>query len=117
MNESLTPLGKMTAFYIPAHKLDVPIAGQAATPRATIHQFLIEYFRAYTHAPSLVKGFWLDDSGRVSHDVLERFEVSFGAELEFERLVSFLRQICGELGEEAIYLTRGEESFLIHKAD
>lgn len=105
----------MTAFCIPAHKLDVSVAGQATTPRATIHQFLMENFRAYTHAPSLVKGFWLDDAGRMSHDVLERFEVSFGAELEFERLVGFLRHICGDLEEEAIYLTRGEESFLVHK--
>lgn len=116
VSQSLTSLGKMTAFYIPAHKLDAPVADQTATPRATIHQFLIENFRAYTHSPSLVKGFWLDEGGRMSHDVLERFEVSFGAEAEFERLVSFLRHICGDLGEEAVYLTRGEESFLVHKA-
>ncbi|HVA51659.1 MAG TPA: hypothetical protein VNH11_35290 [Pirellulales bacterium] len=115
MNDALTPLGKMTAFYIPAHKLDAPAREHGATPRDTIHRFLIEHFRAYTHAPSLVKGFWLDDQGRMQHDVLERFEVSFGAEHEFERLVGFLRQICASLGEEAIYLTRGEESFLVHR--
>jgi hypothetical protein len=115
VNEALTPLGKMTAFYIPAHKLDVPAQERSLTQRGVIHQFLIEYFRAYTHAPSLVKGFWLDDRGHMLHDVLERFEVSFGAECEFERLVAFLRQICASLGEEAIYLTRGEDSFLVHK--
>lgn len=114
-NDSLTPLGKMTAFYIPAHKLDVPSLEQSATPRGTIHEFLIEHFRAYTHAPSLVKGFWLDEQGHVSHDVLERFEVSFEAEPDFERLVAFLTRICAELGEDAIYLTRGEKSFLIHR--
>lgn len=115
MPEPLTPLGKMTAFYIPAHKLDAPSAADGATPRATIHRFLIERFRAYTHAPSLVKGFWLDDAGRVSHDVLERFEVSFGSEAEFDELVAFLRSTCSALGEEAVYLTRGEESFLVHR--
>ena len=61
MNDALTPLGKMTAFYIPAHKLDAPAGEQGPTPRSTIHQFLIEHFRAYTHSPSLVKGFWLDE--------------------------------------------------------
>jgi hypothetical protein len=115
LDDSLTPLGKMTAFYIPAHKLDVPSPEQGATPRGTIHQFLIEHFRAYTHSPSLVKGFWVDDRGRMSHDVLERFEVSFGAETDFERLVAFLRRTCAALGEEAVYLTRGEDSFLVHK--
>lgn len=115
MPEPLTPLGTMTAFYIPAHKLDAPSAIDGATPRATIHQFLIERFRAYTHAPSLVKGFWLDDAGHMWHDVLERFEVSFGAESEFDELVAFLRVTCAALGEDAIYLTRGEESFLVHR--
>jgi hypothetical protein len=111
----LTSLGKMTAFYVPAHKLDAPTSDGTPVPRATIHQFLMEHFRAYTHAPSLVKGFWLDDRGQLVHDVLERFEVSFGAEQDFERLVSFLRRICASLGEASIYLTRGDESFLVHK--
>lgn len=115
MNDALTPLGKMTAFYIPAHKLDAPAGEHGPTPRSTIHQFLIEHFRAYTHTPSLVKGYWLDDQAHMQHDVLERFEVSFGAEPEFERLVGFLRRMAANLGEAAIYLTRGEESFLVHR--
>ncbi|HEV3343944.1 MAG TPA: hypothetical protein VG125_26455 [Pirellulales bacterium] len=114
MNKSLTPLGKMTAFYIPAHKIDAPPSDHAPTPRATIHQFLMEHFRAYTHAPSLVKGFWLDERGQLVHDVLERFEVSFEEERNFEQLVSFLRRIGASLGEASIYITRGDESFLVH---
>ncbi len=115
MNNSLTPLGKMTAFYVPAHKLDAPPSGQDTTPRDTIHRFLIEHFRAYTHAPSLVKGFWLDERGQLVHDVLERFEVSFGEERDFEQLVSFLRRIGASLGEASVYITRGDESFLVHR--
>jgi hypothetical protein len=115
LNVELTPLGKMTAFYIPAHKLDAPGADQGPPPRATIHEFLMEHFRAYTHAPSLVKGFWLDDRGQMAHDVLERFEVSFGDERDFERLVAFLRRMSAMLGEASIYLTRGDESFLVHR--
>ena len=49
------------------------------------------------------------------HDVLERFEVSFGSEEAFRQLVDFLQQLCHFLGEEAIYLTRGEESFLVNR--
>jgi hypothetical protein len=29
--------------------------------------------------------------------------------------VTFLRQLCQQLGEAAIYLTRGEESFLVNR--
>ena len=115
--ESLTPLGKMTLFYVPSHKLDVPGPGEDATPRARIHDFLMRRYKAYTHTPSPVKGFWLDEQKAVVHDVLERFEVSFGSEQEFEQLVAFLRQLCRVLGEQAIYLTRGEESFLVNRED
>ncbi len=115
--KGVTPLGKMTLFYVPSHKLDVPGPGQAATPRAEIHDFLMRHYKAYTHTPSPVKGFWLDEDKAVVHDVLERFEVSFGSEQEFERLVTFLRQLCRSLGEQAIYLTRGEESFLVSRED
>ena len=115
--KSLTPLGKMTLFYVPSHKLDVPGPGEATTPRAQIHDFLMRHYKAYTHTPSPVKGFWLDEQKAVVHDVLERFEVSFGSEQEFEQLVAFLRQLCRVLGEQAIYLTRGEESFLVSRED
>ena len=115
--ESLTPLGKMTLFYVPSHKLDVPGPGSGAAPRARIHDFLMSRYKAYTHTPSPVKGFWLDEDKAVVHDVLERFEVSFGSEQEFEQLVAFLRQLCRVLGEQAIYLTRGEESFLVNRED
>ena len=115
--KSLTPLGKMTLFYLPSHKLDVPGPGSGAAPRARIHDFLMSRYKAYTHTPSPVKGFWLDEDKAVVHDVLERFEVSFGSEQEFEQLVAFLRQLCRVLGEQAIYLTRGEESFLVNRED
>ena len=49
--------------------------------------------------------------------MLERFEVSFESEKEFRRLVGFLGELCGRLEEEAIYLTRGEESFLVNRND
>ena len=78
---------------------------------------MIQNFKAYTHSPSPVKGFWLSGTGQVVHDVLERFEVSFGSEKEFRRLIQFLRGLCRDLGEESIYLTRGEESFLVGRED
>jgi hypothetical protein len=106
----------MTVFYIPSHKLDVPGPAREHTPRGQIHEFLIQHYRAYTHTPSPVKGFWLSQDRALLHDVLERFEVSFESEQGFRRLVKFLGQLCRSLNEEAIYLTRGEESFLVSKA-
>ena len=109
-----TPLGKVTVFYVPSHKLDAPGPTGERSPRAHIHAFLMEHYRAYTHTPSPVKGFWMSGTGALMHDVLERFEVSFGSEREFRRLVTFLRELCRELDEDAIYLTRGEVSYLVN---
>ena len=46
---------------------------------------------------------------------MERFEVSFGSESEFERLIEFLIELCDRLTENAIYVTRGERSFLVQR--
>lgn len=129
-NSHLFELGKMTIFYIPSHKLDDPRfyhrdEGSAKdtrldlgqTARAGIHQFLIEHFRAYTQTPTPVKGCWVDPAGNLVHDVMERFEVSFEKENDFERLIEFLVETCDRLKEEAIYVTRGDRSFLVQRSN
>ena len=70
-------------------------------------------YRAYTQSPTPVKGYWVDPVGQISHDVLERFEVSFNKEAEFDRLITFLIELCDRLSEEAIYVTRGNRSYLV----
>ncbi len=113
--DHVTPLGKVTVFYIPSPKLDAPGPTGEHTPRGQIHQFLMKHYRAYTHTPSPMKGFWLAANRTLQHDVLERFEVSFESEASFGRLVQFLRRLCRSIDEDAIYLTRGEESFLVSR--
>ena len=109
-------LGMVTVFYIPSHKLDDPRYFHGTqTARTAIHEFLMERYRAYTHSPTPVKGYWLDLHGQLVHDVMERFEVSFGSELEFDRLIEFLIEACDRLAEDAIYVTRGERSFLVQR--
>ena len=118
--ESVRPhvyeLGKVTVFYIPSHKLDDARYFQGTqTARMVTHEFLMHRYRAYTQSPTPVKGYWVDANGELVHDVMERFEVSFGNEAEFERLIEFLIDMCDRLAEEAIYVTRGERSFLIQR--
>lgn len=109
-------LGKVTVFYLPSHKLDDPryFTG-TQTARMRTHEFMMHRYRAYTHSPSPVKGYWVDLGGELVHDVMERFEVSFGSESEFERLIVFLIELCDRLGEDAVYVTRGERSFLVNR--
>ncbi|MBX7073453.1 MAG: hypothetical protein K1X71_09930 [Pirellulales bacterium] len=109
----ITPIGKMTAFYIPSHKLDSPRYFRENSTRAHIHEFLIQHYKAYTQTPSPVKGYWISSGGELTHDVTERFEVSFEAESDFDKLIAFLAELCQALEEDTIYLTRGDESFLV----
>lgn len=110
----LHALGTMTVFYVPSHKLDDPRFFEGAeTARSAIHQFLMHRYRAYTQTPTPVKGFWVDQGSELVHDVMERFEVSFNVEREFEGLIRFLVELCDRLQEDAIYVTRGDCSFLV----
>ena len=115
--QKLSPLGTMTVFYVPSHKLDDPRFGPDQTVRNTIHEFLMQHYRAYTHTPSTVKGYWMNDSNVLYHDVMERYEVSFDTEAEFEAIVDFLNRLCARLEEESIYLTRGDRSYLVRCVD
>ena len=112
----LHPMGTMTIFYVPSHKLDSPSFYQGEeTARTIIHKYLVERHSAYTQTPTPVKGYWVNRSGDLVHDVMERFEVSFNehAAAEFERLTSFLVSLCEQLDEDAIYVTRGNRSYLV----
>ena len=116
MHESphLHPLGKVTVFYIPSTKLDDPRYFHGTqTARSAIHEFLMHRYKAYTQTPTPAKGYWVDESNQIVHDVMERFEVSFGSEEGFDRLIEFLVELCRRLNENAIYVTRGDRSFLV----
>ncbi len=109
-------LGKVTVFYIPSHKLDDPRYFHGTqTARTAIHEFLMHRYRAYTQSPTPVKGYWVDRQGQLVHDVMERFEVSFDSESGFDQLIGFLIGMCDRLTEDAIYVTRGERSFLVQR--
>lgn len=114
--EHVHELGKVTVFYVPSHKLDDPrYFDGAKTARMMTHDFLMERYQAYTQSPTPVKGYWTDQNENMVHDVMERFEVSFANESEFDRLIEFLIRTCEQLDEDAIYVTRGERSFLVRR--
>ena len=75
----------------------------------------VEEFLELDNGDAEPGGLRTNQAGIVFHDVMERFEVSFDAEPEFEKLVAFLETMCQTLDEETIYLTRGDESFLVNR--
>ena len=114
MNKSLVPLGKMTVFYVPSNKLDDSRYYDGdRTARTRIHEFLVDHFRAYTLTPTPAKGFWIDHEDAPHHDVMERYEVSFQREDQFEAIIEFLVGLSQTINEDSIYATRGDKSYLV----
>jgi hypothetical protein len=110
--KELVPIGQVAVFYLPLIKLDFVHLGR--TVRDYIHDFLIEHYDAYTLATAENHGFWRKDkTSQIIHDANARYEVSFGGKEKIPAFVGFLARTCSILGEEAIYLTMGQQSYLV----
>lgn len=104
-NKNVDHIGKVATFYLPSEKLD-------GKKRKKIHGFLVDNYDAYTHEKGGLRGYWRDGE-ELSMDKNERYEVSSSGEENFKKLVGFLSELCSEIGEKCVYLTVGEESYLI----
>jgi hypothetical protein len=98
-------VGKVVVFYVPSKKLDSKI-------REMLHDFFVSNYSAYTHELGEIKGYWVSKD-TMFKDEHERFEVSFGGTDNFKKFVSFISEICRMAGEDCIYVTVGEECYLV----
>lgn len=98
-------IGKVAVFYLPFKKID-------PKTRKKIHDFLVGNYKAYTHERGGMKGYWLDGKD-MTKDHHERYEVSFGGNANFKKLVGFLSGLCEDTEEKAIYLTIGGDSYIV----
>lgn len=98
-------VGKVAVFYIPVDKIEKGL-------REKLHDFLVSNYNAYTHESSEIKGYW-DNGEQLLKDKHERYEISFKGDDNFKKLVNYLSKVCKEAGEDAIYLTVADESYLV----
>jgi hypothetical protein len=108
-------IGQVAVFYLPIQKLHSNQHGMGdKTPKELIHEFLMDNYNAYTLETSNTEGFWRHNrKSRVFQDTNARYEVSFLGKDKVPRFVGFLSEMCGIMGEEAIYLTMGRKSYLV----
>ena len=100
----LEHIGKMAVFYLPQRKLN--------KFEDKIHEFLIANYGAYTHEESNIRGYWKQGK-EIIKDKNERYEVSFAGKDRIPKLIDFLSELCGDMKEDAIYLTMGDRSYLV----
>jgi hypothetical protein len=113
--KELLYIGQVAIFYLPLEKLNSNENGVGGkTPKELIHHFLMENYNAYTMEASDTQGFWRQNKqSKIFQDVNARYEVSFLGKEKIPRFVEFLSEMCRMMGEEAVYLTMGKNSYLV----
>lgn len=103
-NKNIKRIGKAATFYLPSRKLNDAV-------RSMIHDFFVEKYSAYTHESSDIKGYWTSGENLIK-DEHERYEISLGKD-NLASLIDFLSELADQTNEDAIYLTIGNESYLV----
>jgi len=101
-------IGKLVTFYVPKNKLSDPIKND-------IHNFFVLKHKAYTRESGEIIGYWHSgvDIIREKH---ERYEISLKNN-EIKDLVFFIESLCEKIKEKCIYVTIGNNSYLVHPKD
>lgn len=99
------PIGRAAVFLLPKIKLD--------SVRDEVNHFLTEHFESFTlEEGNDIKGYW-----RKAYDgVLVRYTVSFNGKDRIAILDEFLAKLAGKLNEECIYVSTGEDVWLVYPA-
>jgi hypothetical protein len=102
-------LGRMAVVYIPVAKLEKNPSVQTAFDNT-----LIQRYRGITKITQYVEGHYQMGPTTNVIDNHIRYEISFaGGEESVVPFINILKQLCRDLGENSLYVTMGEKSFLV----
>jgi len=119
----IVPLGRMAVFLVPAYKMRRQFAkpNEEATDRNQIFgvseeerldRELIKRYQGVTKVTANVEGSY-QLGGKLVRDAHIRYEVSFLGTDKVLEFVQLLKELCRKLDEDSIYLTMGENSYLV----
>ncbi len=102
-------LGRPAVFYLPLDKLNKTLNGDF---QRRLESFLLENYGGFTKKEGNVSGAW-NGGSMIHYDNSIEYKVAFVGKEKIPRLEVELAKMAEELGEEAIYLETGEDSWLI----
>lgn len=106
-------LGAMVVFLLPSLKLKRKVEkGESLEDK--LHDFLLKKFNGYTAAAGNIFGYWKNAAGKEFYGEHKEYKVSLLDKKEIETLEKFLAILASKMGEESIYLSIGEESWLLY---
>jgi hypothetical protein len=109
-------LGRRAAFLIPSIKVyNRKYSKTHRNIARTVHNFLVRVFRGYTCLTAGIYGYFTSEA--TEYDELKEFRVAFKEDekrTKIPKLLKFLATICGDIGEECIYVECGEDALLVY---
>ena len=107
--KNLQSIGRMAIFYIPVQKLT-----EHPETQKWLEESLIHLYGGFTKITQNIEGHF-----QMGHEIIKdehvRYEVSFNGKKRIPAFVKLVAKLAGELGEEAVYLTMGEKSYLVSR--
>lgn len=106
-------LGTMIVFLLPSLKLKKR-SKQGLTLEDKLHDFLLKKFKGYTAAAGNIFGYWKNTAGREFYGEHKEYKVSLLDKKSIKVLEDFLVSLAQEMQEESIYLSAGDDSWLLY---
>ena len=103
----LHPIGRMAVFLVPARKL-----AEHPDIQAALETTLLRTYEGYTKMTQHIEGHYRMGPEIVRDDHV-RYEVSFSGKDRIESFVQMLVDLATDLGEDSLYLTMGDKSYLV----
>jgi hypothetical protein len=97
--------GKVVFFLVPSKKLTPSLKDK-------IHLFLVNNYRAYTHESGVATGYW-QDGMNITKDSHDKYLISLKESRYYQKLVTFVSELCEETNETCLFLTIGNDAYLV----
>ncbi len=106
-------LGKMIVFLLPSLQLKRK-SQKGESLEDKLHHFLLQKFNGYTAAAGNIFGYWRNAAGKEFYGEHKEYKVSLLKKNEIRALEDFLSILAFEMEEESIYVSSGEDSWLLY---
>ena len=107
-------LGRPATFLLPSLKLQQEWVGVRKKVAQVVEEHLLEYYGGYTAAAGNIFGEWRANTGKIFYGEHREYSVAFVGKEKIPHLEKFLATVAFIINEECIYMTTGEDAWLIY---
>lgn len=106
-------VGRDAVFYLPSDLMGMEIESGIRC-RQMVEDFLEQEYGGFTDEGNNHNGFWKNAQGTRFYERYQKYRVAFTGPERIPKLESFLSYIAKGLNEESIFISTGEDSWLLY---